>query len=92
MSGFRVTNQMILDNVLTNFQANEQLLQEAEKKVSTGQAFSQPSDAPFDASQAVTFRQRIGLNSQLQQLHLDTTPLHCNRQAIELGREVAIQR
>jgi flagellar hook-associated protein 3 FlgL len=57
---------MILDHVLTNFQANEQQLMIAEQKVSTGQAFSQPSDAPFDAATAVGLRQRIGLNDQLQ--------------------------
>jgi flagellar hook-associated protein 3 FlgL len=62
---FRVTNQMILDNVIRNFQADDQQLQVDENKVSTGQAFTKPSDAPFDAAQAVTFKQRIGLNTQL---------------------------
>src|SRR5438477_2591850 len=66
MIGIRVTNQMVLDNVLRNFQANEQQLEADQNKVSTGQAFSQPSQDPYGAAQAVSFRQRIGLNSQLQ--------------------------
>src|SRR5947209_11849671 len=66
MVGLRVTNQMILDSVVGNLQLNEQLLQQSQQQVSTGHAISQPSDNPYDASQIVSFHQRIGLNTQLQ--------------------------
>ena len=66
MVGFRVTNQMVLDNVMNNLQTNEQLLQQSQQQVSTGKVINQPSDNPFTASQAVMFRQRMGLNTQLQ--------------------------
>ncbi|MDE3077636.1 MAG: flagellar hook-associated protein FlgL, partial [Chloroflexota bacterium] len=66
MIGFRVTNQMILDTVLNNLLQNEQALEKSQQQVTTGHVINQPSDDPFTAAQAVTFRQRIGLNGQLQ--------------------------
>ena len=95
----RVTNQMILDNVLRNFQANESQLETTENKVSTGQAFTKPSDAPFDAAQAVTFKQRIGLNNQLlrnldqAQSWLDSTDsaLSTVTSTLQRARQLAIQ-
>src|SRR5713226_6830802 len=66
MSGMRVTDQMILATVMNAFQLNQQSLQEAEQKVTTGHNISRPSDDPFTASQAILFRQRIGVNGQLQ--------------------------
>src|ERR1044071_3202036 len=66
MIGMRVTNQMLLDTVITNLQLNEQTLERSQQQVSTGKTISQPSDDPFAASQIVDFHQRIGLNVQLQ--------------------------
>ncbi len=66
MVGFRVTNQMVLDTVVNNLNQNEQSLQAAQQQVSSGHVINQPSDNPFVASQAVLFKQRIGLNTQLQ--------------------------
>ena len=71
MIGMRVTDQMQLSTVLNAFQVNEQALQVAEQRVTTGKNVTQPSDDPFAASQAILFRQRIGLNGQLQK-NLDT--------------------
>ncbi len=62
----RVTDQMTLANVINAFQLNQQALEEAERKVTTGHNISRPSDDPFAASQAILFRQRIGVNGQLQ--------------------------
>ncbi len=95
----RVTNQMVLDNVLRNFQANEQQLQVDENKVSTGQAFSQPADDPYGASQAVTFRQRIGQNGQLLRnldqaqgwLQATDSSLSSINSTLQRARELAIE-
>jgi flagellar hook-associated protein 3 len=62
----RITNQMQLDTVINAFQLSQQALEVAERKVTTGHNISQPSDDPFAASQAILFRQRIGVNGQLQ--------------------------
>src|SRR5712692_2801951 len=66
MTGMRITNQMQLDTVINAFQLSQQALEVAERKVTTGHNISQPSDDPFAASQAILFRQRIGVNGQLQ--------------------------
>jgi flagellar hook-associated protein 3 FlgL len=71
MIGMRVTDQMQLDTVINAFQVNQQALELAEQKVTTGKNITKPSDDPFGASQAVLFQQRISLNGQLQR-NLDT--------------------
>ncbi len=99
MIGFRVTNQMILDQVITNLQLNEQGLEHSQQQVSTGLTISQPSDDPFAASQIVTFHQRMGLNTQLQtnldsaKGWLDTTDNALNGidNLIQRARQLAIQ-
>jgi flagellar hook-associated protein 3 FlgL len=66
MIGVRFTDQMQLDSVINSFQLNQQALETAQRRVTTGKNITQPSDDPFIASQAVLFRQRIGSNDQLQ--------------------------
>jgi flagellar hook-associated protein 3 FlgL len=57
---------MQLDSVMNSFQLNEQALELAQQRVTTGKAVTRPQDDPFAAAQAILFRQRIDLNGQLQ--------------------------
>lgn len=99
MIGMRVTDQMQLDTVINAFQVNQQALQLAEQRVTTGQNVTKPSDDPFAASQAVLFKQRIGLNGQLQR-NLDTahgwldatdSALNSMDNILQRARELSIQ-
>jgi flagellar hook-associated protein 3 FlgL len=99
MIGMRVTNQMQLDTVMNAFQVNEQALELAQQRVTTGHNVSQPSDDPFAASQAILFRQRIDLNGQLQtnlnsaKGWLDATDSALNSidNVLQRARQVALQ-
>ncbi|MHB8621349.1 MAG: flagellar hook-associated protein FlgL [Chloroflexota bacterium] len=99
MIGFRVTDQMLLGNVLNNFNLDELRLESAQQKVATGKAINQPQDDPFGASQAVTFRQRMGLNTQLQSnlnsakgwLDANDGALSSMTAILQRARELAVQ-
>src|SRR5579862_1515063 len=99
MIGVRITNQMLLNQVITNLQLNDQALQTAETQVSTGKAINVPSDNPFGASQIVNFHQAIGLNTQLQTnltsatgwLDASDSALNSMEDDLQRARELAIQ-
>ncbi|HLG74327.1 MAG TPA: flagellar hook-associated protein FlgL [Chloroflexota bacterium] len=99
MIGMRVTDQMQLDTVLNAFQANEQSLERAQQIVTTDKNVSQPSDDPYAASQAILFRQRIGLNTQLQSnlneakgwLDASDSALNSLDDVLQRARQLAIQ-
>lgn len=99
MIGMRVTDQMQLDTVLNAFQANEQALELAQQRVTTGKNVTKPSDDPYAASQAILFRQRIGLNTQLQAnlteskgwLEATDSALNSMDNIMQRARQVAIQ-
>jgi len=88
----RVTNSMMVRNMLDHLQNNLGDLNDLNEQLSSGKLFQMPSDAPIKVADSMNYKSQLNRNNQFQR-NLDQTEnwLNTTESALKSGTEV-IQR
>jgi len=95
----RITDRLLVDNILGNIQRNESRLSAIQDQVSTGRRISMPSDDPTGAVRSLTLRSNDGETQQSQQnldladawLNATDSALQDVNGVVQRARELAVQ-
>lgn len=88
----RVTNSMMVQNMLDNLQNNLGNVNDLNQQLSSGKLFQMPSDAPIKVSDSMNYKSMLNRNSQFQRnLGQAENWLNSTESALKSGTEV-IQR
>ncbi|RCW58656.1 flagellar hook-associated protein FlgL [Halanaerobium sp. ST460_2HS_T2] len=88
----RVTNSMMVRNMLDHLKNNMGDLNDLNEQLSSGKLFQMPSDAPIKVSDSMNYKSQLNRNSQFQRnLNQAENWLNTSESALKSGTEV-IQR
>ncbi|MGP3778849.1 flagellar hook-associated protein FlgL [Halanaerobium saccharolyticum] len=88
----RVTNSMMVRNMLDHLKNNMGDLNDLNEQLSSGKLFQRPSDAPIKVSDSMNYKSQLNRNSQFQRnLNQTENWLNTTESALKSGTEV-IQR
>src|SRR6056297_4331146 len=88
----RVTNSMMVRNMLDHLQNNLGDLNDLNEQLSSGKLFQMPSDAPIKVADSMNYKSQLNRNSQFQRnLNQSENWLNTTESALKSGTEV-IQR
>ena len=99
MVGMRVTQQMLVDSMLSNVESNQNRLQQLQNQITSGSQLSKPSDNPIGVARALNLQESISQSQQYQRnidqakswLNTTDSALDSVTQALQRLRELAIQ-
>jgi flagellar hook-associated protein 3 FlgL len=88
----RVTNSMMVQNMLDHLKNNMGDLNDLNEQLSSGKLFQRPSDAPIKVSDSMNYKSQLNRNSQFQRnLNQTENWLNTTESALKSGTEV-VQR
>jgi flagellar hook-associated protein 3 FlgL len=95
----RVTQQMMIDSMLSNVESNQSRLQQLQNQITSGSQLSKPSDNPIGVARALNLQESVSESQQYQKnideatswLNTTDSALSALTSALDRARELNVQ-